>query len=82
MCIRDSVYGLDKYKVEFEAIINEKALDSDIGNQAIAFGYDPEHKPENKPSSKDPLPNADSESGVLFEEKMCIRDRLYLYWIW
>lgn len=62
------VYGLDKYKVEFEAIINEKALDSDIGNQAIAFGYDPEHKPENKPSSKDPLPNADSESGVLFEE--------------
>ena len=62
------VYGLDKYKVEFEAIINEKALDSDIGNQAIAFGYDPEHKPENKPSSKDPLPNVDDESGVLFEE--------------
>lgn len=50
------IYGPGEVKVQFEAVINESAVKSGIGNTAVAVGYPPDQRPDTPPSSKDALP--------------------------
>jgi uncharacterized repeat protein (TIGR01451 family)/fimbrial isopeptide formation D2 family protein len=64
VCIGD-IYGGEVYHIRFEAVINAQALESGIGNRAVAGGYTPDGKPTDPSAPDDPMP--DGEGAIVIE---------------